>query len=111
MSRAVQGFGLRANANRIWICCCAVIWKARDFFCDNDLNYRISIRNVDKNTFDFLYKYIIEHRMDNSPLKSGPLSLKRAIWAKPELYCVVEYMQEMESGYLREAVFKGIKMD
>jgi len=80
-------------------------------FCDDDLNYRISIRNVDKNTFDFLYKYIIEHRVDNPPLKSVPLTLKRAIWAKPELYCVVEYMQEMESGYLREAVFKGIKMD
>ncbi|HPP34952.1 MAG TPA: DNA ligase [Clostridiales bacterium] len=80
-------------------------------FCDNDLKYRISIRSVDKNTFDFLYKYIIEHRVDNSPLKSGPSNLKGAIWAKPELYCVVEYMQEMESGYLREAVFKGIKMD
>ena len=80
-------------------------------FCDNDLNYRISIRNVDKNTFDFLYKYVIEHQLDNSPLKFQPLNLKGAIWAKPELYCVVEYMQEMESGYLREAVFKGIKMD
>ncbi len=80
-------------------------------FCDDDLNYRISIRNVDKNTFDLLYKYVIEHRTDDCPLKSGPSNLKGAIWAKPGLYCVVEYMQEMESGYLREAVFKGIKMD
>lgn len=33
------------------------------------------------------------------------------LWFKPELVCKVEYMMRTQSGYLRQPVYKGIRLD
>ena len=45
--------------------------------------------------------------------KGEPISnkYKDVIWIKPELIGTVQYMQETESGNMRQPVWKGLKMD
>jgi bifunctional non-homologous end joining protein LigD/DNA ligase-1 len=80
-------------------------------FCDEQLRYRIALNNMDQRTYQQLLCYVEKNRINKSPLVLTPLKLNKAAWVKPELMCVVEYLEELESGQLRHAVFKGIKLD
>lgn len=53
------------------------------------------------------YKYNIIGR---SPFKYTPAGNDKAVWLKPELSCIVEYMPSDKDGY-RQAVCKGIRDD
>lgn len=48
--------------------------------------------------------------MPNSPFGYVPPGNENAIWLKPELVCVVQYMPN-EKGTLRQPVLKGIRYD
>jgi len=53
------------------------------------------------------YKYtIIEH----SPFEKIPKGNENAVWLKPEIVCIVEYMPGVNQG-LRQPVLKGIRDD
>ncbi|WP_412890369.1 DNA ligase [Beduini sp.] len=54
------------------------------------------------------HKYtIIDHPPFNTPVPTGN---EYAVWLKPELVCIVEYMPSNKDG-LRQPVFKGIRDD
>ena len=48
--------------------------------------------------------------LDHSPFLSTPSGNENAIWLKPELVCVVQYMPN-DKGALRQPVFKGFRDD
>lgn len=48
--------------------------------------------------------------MDNSPFALTPPGNENAVWLKPDLVCVVEYMPN-DKGMLRQPVFKGFRDD
>ncbi len=48
--------------------------------------------------------------LDHSPFLSTPPGNENAIWLKPELVCVVQYMPN-DKGSLRQPVFKGFRED
>jgi bifunctional non-homologous end joining protein LigD/DNA ligase-1 len=48
----------------------------------------------------------------NTPLfKSVPAGNEKAIWIEPRLVCTVKYMLKTATGYMRQAVFKGLRDD
>lgn len=49
-------------------------------------------------------------QMDHSPFAATPPGNEGAVWLKPELVCVVQYMPN-EKGTLRQPVFKGFRDD
>lgn len=53
------------------------------------------------------YKYTT---IESAPFDFVPPGNERAIWLKPELVCIVEYMPSDKEGY-RQAVCKGIRDD
>lgn len=60
-----------------------------------------SLRTLNK------HKYTI---IDHPPFDSVPAGNEYAVWLKPELVCIVEYMPSNKEG-LRQPVFKGIRTD
>lgn len=91
---------------------CGYMKEKGFLFCNDELEYKIAINSINRQTYDYLLNYVEENKVNICPLKTVPDKIRgSAVWTKPELYCVIEYMQEMESGFLREAVFKGIKLD
>ncbi|MBO7369185.1 MAG: hypothetical protein J6U25_02745, partial [Clostridia bacterium] len=55
---------------------------------------------------------IIEKFAKKNAVKKAWFSkYENAVWLKPELVGTVEYMQETESGGMRQPVWKGLKTD
>ena len=48
--------------------------------------------------------------LEHSPFPEAPPGNENAVWLKPELVCVVQYMPN-EKGMLRQPVFKGFRDD
>jgi len=51
-----------------------------------------------------------QETMSSSPFLTTPLGNENAVWLKPRLVCVVQYMPN-EKGTLRQPVFKGFRDD
>lgn len=45
------------------------------------------------------------------PFSEIPKGNENAVWVEPKLVCTVKYMMKMESGGLRQPVFKGLRED
>ena len=54
---------------------------------------------------------IIKNFAKNNKGKQVSDKYKNAIWIKPKLIGTVQYMQETESGNMRQPVWKGLKID
>jgi len=50
-------------------------------------------------------------RKSNPPFQSVPVGNEKAIWIEPRLVCTVKYMMKTATGYMRQAVFKGLRDD
>ena len=61
---------------------------------------------VSKEERDYIKKYATKNK---SKVIDG--KYKDAVWIKPELIGTVQYMQETESGNMRQPVWKGLKVD
>lgn len=47
----------------------------------------------------------------SSPAFDAPVGNENAVWVEPVLVCSVKYMEKMQSGALRQPVFKGLRDD
>lgn len=62
-------------------------------------------------TFGVRYRDLDKYeRMDHSPFPVTPANHEKAVWLKPDLVCVVEYMPN-DKGTLRQPVFRGFRDD
>lgn len=57
------------------------------------------------------FRTITFHPKAKCPFSSVPKGNEHAQWIKPDLVCVVKYMDHTSSGGLRQPVFKGLRQD
>jgi len=76
---------------------------------ENQLIYRGHV-TIGANSDDFRL-IEAEEKINYPPFQKLPPGNEKAVWIKPELVCTVKYMMKTASGYMRQPVFKGIRMD
>ena len=57
------------------------------------------------------YRLLQDHLKAAAPPFQVPKGNEQAVWIKPDLVCVVEYMEKLENGSLRQPVYRGIRTD
>lgn len=57
------------------------------------------------------FKMISKHEKVINPPFEAPPGNQNAVWIKPDLVCMVKYMQKTEGGGLRQPVYKGLRDD
>jgi len=50
-------------------------------------------------------------KISKPPFKTLPSGNETTVWLKPILVCTVKYMMKTSSGFMRQAVFKGLRDD
>lgn len=50
-------------------------------------------------------------KQNHPPFPTMPSGHEEAVWLEPKLVCTIKYMMKTTTGFLRQAVFKGLRID
>lgn len=97
---------------------CGYIYKGKGLtsivlgqYRDNELVYKGHVTmSISREDFKIITEYPVLAEIPFKELPSGGGN-EQAIWLKPDLVCTVKYMMLTQKGSMRQAVFKGLRMD